>query len=366
MYRPTDRFENWFITSLQTGINDTTSSFRLNDNLNVKQARLVIDPYDPSLREVVKVTAVDGNLVYVERGDDNTTPQYHLEGAIVALNVVAADMNDLYADWAEVEADMQQALLDAADATNAANIAANSATSAAGLANTAASSANDAASDANLAAGAATSAASSANTAAGLANSATNAANIAAGNAQDAADAASLVIDDIAAAAFLAAHPVGSTYWNETDSRNPGDVWGGTWVALEGVVLGGRSTVSGSPFNVAAGTIIGEDEHTLTTAEMPSHNHSVDPPSTTTSSAGSHSHGIPNQYVRTSASGSNRLGGSGQQLRWDSGSPNSTNSAGGHTHTLNIAAFNSASTGGGGAHNNIQRTLVGYLWKRTA
>lgn len=199
-YRLTDRFENWFITSLQTDVNDTTTSFRLNKALNVHQARLVIDPYNEDQREIVKVTSVDGTLVYVERGDDNTTPQYHLEGTIVALHVFAADMNDLYADWAEVEADMQQALLDAADATNAANIAANSATSAAGLANNAASSANDAASDANLAAGAATSAASSANTAAGLANSATSAANIAAGNAQDAADNAQGIVDDVAGA----------------------------------------------------------------------------------------------------------------------------------------------------------------------
>ena len=102
MYRPTDRFENWFITSLQTDVNDTTTSFRLNKALNVNQCRLVIDPYDETKREIVKVTSVDGNLVYVERGDDNTAPEYHNEGTIVALHVIGADLNDLYADWAAI------------------------------------------------------------------------------------------------------------------------------------------------------------------------------------------------------------------------------------------------------------------------
>ena len=180
-YRDTDRFENWFITSLQTGINDTTSSFRLNDNLNVNQCRLVIDPYDESIREVVKVTSVDGNLVCVERGDDNTQPQYHLESAVVALIMVAADMNDLYADWFDTKADLQQQ--------------------------------------------------------------------------QDAfQNSVNQQISDVEALAFLAAHPVGSTYWNEADSRDPETVWGGTWVALSGVATAGCSTDSG---NTIQPTLVG-------------------------------------------------------------------------------------------------------------
>lgn len=125
---------------------------------------------------------------------------------------------------------------------------------------------------------------------------------------------------------FLIAHPVGSTYWNETDSRNPGTVWGGTWVALKGVVLGGISDASGSPFNVAAGTIIGADTHTLTINEMPSHTHTYG-----TNAAGS-----------LAANGSN------------------------HGTAFMNGNYTSGSRGGSQAHNNIQRTLVGYLWKRTA
>ena len=189
-YRATDRFENWFITSLQTGINDTTGSFRLNDNLNVSQARLVIDPYDESVREVVKVTSVDGNLVYTERGDDNTQPQYHLEGAVVALNVAAADMNDLYADWAEADATLTtlaedaQLIVDQAAATEAAAIAA------ASSANSAANAASTAAADTVVATNNANSATANANSATTNANNATSSANTAASQANTAKDAA--------------------------------------------------------------------------------------------------------------------------------------------------------------------------------
>lgn len=186
-------------------------------------------------------------------------------------------------------------------------------------------------------------------------------------------------LDDLAMTILKSTYPIGSTYWNASDSRNPSVIFGfGTWVALDGVVLGG---VAGSgPFNVSAGTIIGADTHTLTEAEMPSHTHtqnshyhSVDPPSTTTSSNGNHSH---RQHIDTWMNVTPRDGmvptSGAFNARAGAGTYN-TYSAGAHTHTVNIAAFNSASTtatnqntGGGGAHNNIQRTKVGYLWERTA
>lgn len=326
-YRATDRFENWFITSLQTGINDTTGSFRLNDNLNVQKGRLVIDPYDESVREVVKVTSVDGNLVYVERGDDNTQPHYHLEGAVVALNVVAADMNDLYADFAGV-----------LDATADANTAAQNAQDAADNANAF-----------NLSMGTVTQGTTSDASITGVYPNKKLNLTLAKGQDGtmtsvqagtnvnvDSTDPANPVVSVTDAKIFLAAHPIGSTYWNETDSRNPGTVYGGTWVALQGVVLGGRSTTSGSPFNVAAGTIIGADTHTLTIAQMPSH---------------SHSRQNGGEFVGVnSSSGGTQFGlpsGGYYNFRW------------GQTTELTYS-------GSGQAHNNIQRTLVGYLWKRTA
>lgn len=283
MYRDTDRFENWFITSLQTDVNDTTSSFRLNKALNVREAHLVLDPYDEDRREIVKVTSVDGTLVYVERGVDNTSPQYHNDGAIVVMHVIAADLNDLYADWAEFQVDLQQQQDDFQVAMQQ--------------------------------------------------------------QQDDFEDSVNTQISDVEALAFLAAHPVGSTYWNETDSTNPGTLYGGTWVQLKGVVLGGISDVAGSPFNVAAGTTIGADTHTLTTAEMPSHSHRV----RTDNGDGYLPNGGAPRAVNNNRSSTPSQNG----IFSDRG--------GNAWHSVFLEA-----TGGGGAHNNIQRTLVGYLWKRTA
>ena len=126
-------------------------------------------------------------------------------------------------------------------------------------------------------------------------------------------------------------YPVGSTYFNKTNSTNPATLLGfGTWARLEGVVLGGRSETSGSPFNVAAGTVIGANTHTLTIAEMPSH-----------------THGLGSGNV----TGAEAINGGGA----------------GWTKLVGTASGGTSdSAGTGGAHNNIQRTLVGYLWERTA
>ena len=122
-------------------------------------------------------------------------------------------------------------------------------------------------------------------------------------------------------------YPVGSTYFNKTNSTNPATLLGfGTWARLEGVVLGGRSETTGSPFNVTAGTVIGADNHTLTVGQMPTHSHDF--------------------YT-------NAVGGT---------TANSATFAG----INGVANGAMSSTGGGQAHPNIQRTLVGYLWERTA
>lgn len=244
MYNPTDRFQNWFITSLQTDINDTTNSFRLNKALNVQQGRLIINPYDEDNREVVKVTSVDGTLIYVERGDDNTTPQYQSEGTIVAMNVVAADLNDLYADWAAMEitlqtlADNGQAVVDAAGATQAAAIAATSAANDATADATAATSAaNIAASDAASAAISANDAASDANTATTNANAATTSANTAATTANDAA------ADALAAAGHFV--PAGGLT-GQALVKVSGTDWDTEWANAGGVGIVPKETPTGA------------------------------------------------------------------------------------------------------------------------
>lgn len=123
-------------------------------------------------------------------------------------------------------------------------------------------------------------------------------------------------------------YPVGSYYFNETDSTNPGTLFGfGTWVAASaGRVPVGKNT---SGTFVTAGSTGGAETHTLITSEMPSHDH--------------------NAVTRAGASGL----GSNELAR-----ANATGSVD------NIALMNAS--GGGGAHNNLQPYIVVYIWKRTA
>lgn len=147
------------------------------------------------------------------------------------------------------------------------------------------------------------------------------------------------IVTDFEKMAFLAAHPIGSTYWNEVNDVDPGTTYGGTWEYLEGVVLGGKST--SGPFNVAAGTVIGADTHTLTVAQIPGHGHVQ-----RASFAG--------QGIRDLSSDSSGSSGSPKYFTAASQGGSSNNS------------LSTANTGGGGSHPIVQRTLVGYLWKRTA
>ncbi len=148
-------------------------------------------------------------------------------------------------------------------------------------------------------------------------------------------------------------YPVGSIYSNATDSTNPGTLLGfGTWVAFGAGKVAVGYDASDTDFNASEKTG-GEKSHTLTTAEMPSHNHSI-------STNGDHSHGFTRDIVVTSGGGIQRTylgGGSGQQLAWN-GSAGMAN-AGSHSHTI-------GNNGSGSAHSNLQPFVTVYLWKRTA
>jgi hypothetical protein len=138
-----------------------------------------------------------------------------------------------------------------------------------------------------------------------------------------------LNLDDVtlASAAVLMAliYPVGSIYTSVV-STNPGTLLGmGTWTAFgAGKVLVGLDAGQ-TEFDVVEETG-GEKTHTLTTGEMPAHTHTI-PAVYNADDPGS-------KVVRGSTGGSY--------------SP-STNS-----------------TGGDGAHNNLQPYIVVYMWKRTA
>ena len=214
-------------------------------------------------------------------------------------------------------------------------------------------------------------------------------------------------------------YPVGTIY-TSVQNVSPASFLGRTWEALnEGRVLIGAGTAH------PAGETGGEETHSLSTAEMPSHNHSA-----STASAGSHSHsgsisGTTGSGGSHGHSGSSGTGGShghtismynlsksaeianrypysppthvcitinGATGKWTANPSSSLtlSDASAHSHTLSITSAGSHShslsgtsitTGSGGshshsvtvgsagsgtAHNNMQPYLSVYMWKRTA
>lgn len=125
---------------------------------------------------------------------------------------------------------------------------------------------------------------------------------------------------------FDAIYPIGSIYMS-VNSTNPGNLFGGTWVAWgAGRVPVGYDS-SQSEFDTA-GKTGGEKTHTLSSQEMPGHDHTIP--------------------VNNAGSG--------------------IYSGGGTTYTGNLTGSNAiatAITGGSGAHNNLQPYIVCYMWKRT-
>jgi microcystin-dependent protein len=159
-----------------------------------------------------------------------------------------------------------------------------------------------------------------------------------------------------AVAQFL--YPVGAL-WMSTVSGDPSAVLGfGTWARFaEGRALVGFDA-SDSDFNGIEKTG-GAKTHTLIAAEMPAHVHVIDPPATNTSSNGDHAHTYETKGGLAPQSGS-------ATQCWVSTGTATTSTAGAHTHTIDIPAFNSGSVGSGQGHNNLQPYITTFIWKRTA
>jgi hypothetical protein len=134
------------------------------------------------------------------------------------------------------------------------------------------------------------------------------------------------------AAMLLAAWPVGSIYSNKTDSTNPGTLFGGTWVAIEGYVVAGYKSGDAN-FGTPGGTV-GVAEVTLTSAQ---------------SGLKAHTH--------AESVGNGALGGTALVAQ--------ANYTGGNFEVGNTTSNNTASDAAS-AHTNLQPTLVAYCWERTA
>lgn len=112
--------------------------------------------------------------------------------------------------------------------------------------------------------------------------------------------------------------------------------------AMGGADVGliGASAIDDGETADTLGATLGAATHTLTVAQMPTHNHSG-----TTSTDGSHVHA---GFYGSQSSGSYNT--SGSQV---SGYANSTSSAGAHSHS-----YETTSAGSGASHNNMQPSLI--------
>lgn len=138
-------------------------------------------------------------------------------------------------------------------------------------------------------------------------------------------------VDNAIAAAKQALYPVGSIWTSTSVSTSPATVLGfGTWSPFGA----GRVLVSKAPSGTfaTAGSTGGEETHTLTSGEMPTHSHTIGP-----------------WELNNTASGS------GAGRGW------AVNGGFSGTETINVS-----NAGSGGAHNNLQPYIVVYMWQRTA
>lgn len=126
---------------------------------------------------------------------------------------------------------------------------------------------------------------------------------------------------------FDSVYPVGSIYMS-TNSTSPATLFGGTWERIQDMFLIGASNF------YEPGSTGGEASHTLTTNEMPAHNHKV-------------SSGYESSYNHPDRLFYGRL-------------------AGGYNNAGYGSAAFIENTGGGAAHNNMPPYLAVYMWKRTA
>jgi hypothetical protein len=123
-------------------------------------------------------------------------------------------------------------------------------------------------------------------------------------------------------------YPVGAVYISVA-STSPATLFGGTWTQIKDTfLLGAGDTYS-------AGATGGEAAHTLTTEEMPNHNHK--------SVSGYTNSALPDYFGGSTA-----------------------NFGIGNANTNSTTFLTSSTVGGGGAHNNMPPYLTVYMWQRTA
>lgn len=141
---------------------------------------------------------------------------------------------------------------------------------------------------------------------------------------------AHVAIDAVVQTVATALFPVGSIYLS-TVNTNPGTFFPNTtWVAWGSGKVPVGVDANDTDFNTVEKTG-GEKTHTLTTQEMPTHNHTFE-----TWAIGTYSNASVSTGSETLARGQNR------------------------------DDMETENAGGGQAHNNLQPYITCYMWKRTA
>ena len=175
-------------------------------------------------------------------------------------------------------------------------------------------------------------------------------------------------LDEVKALMLDLCYPIGSMYISTVDT-SPQTFLGGTWIRHEGYVL--RAATSGVTANSAVKDL-GNDTHTITEAEMPSHYHSVDR-QVLAESNGGHTHSTGTWIWSGSVQGAHVVPQAGSDyvkavdaagvypyiLYW-TGIP----ADGAHQHW--ISAHNTNNTGSGNAMSVVPNEKNVYMWERIA
>lgn len=168
---------------------------------------------------------------------------------------------------------------------------------------------------------------------------------------------------------MLEAHPVGSLYWS-MEATDPSKLFGGTWEQIKDRFIWATTSNPGGSG--------GSYTQTLSTANLPSHNHSytrvtgIQGTSISTNQMPSHTHSIgrSNQGGGRTDWGLTGGGAHGGNVALNSGngsmSVGSTGGNGSHSHGVNTGNYSTDSTGSGSAFSIMPPYLEAYCWKRTA